>query len=319
MANLSKQDIKELSSVGITGVKDIEKARQIIVKKLEEEYDTPGMDDEPLDVLIDILKACVSDQEDEDEDVPEEDDEDIDDSDEDNEEDEEEDDEDADLPEEDEEDEDDTMSQVAEEAKEAKKVSSKKKEEAKKAKEAEAELKKAKQPAKRKSNRLDPQNNEEDRKPFEFFREFFPELSYEFAWIKNAGVSIKYKGQNANRGVLLIEAAMRREDGDITCNCYFNTMSKNAEEFENANYEYKRSWNNVPFLSKVTFQEVLEALNLFKKFIKDKAQATDKKLGENRQKMENDLNGEKKEAKKSSKKSEEVEEAPKKKPSAKKK
>lgn len=319
MANLSKQDLKELTSVGITGVKDIEKARQIIVKKLEEEYDTPGMDDEPLDVLIDILKACVSDQEDEDEDVPEEDDEDIDDSDEDNEEDEEDDDD--DLPEEDEEeDEDETMSQVAEEAKEAKQVSSKKKEEAKKAKKAEAELKKAKQSAKRKSNRLDPQNNEEDRKPFEFFREFFPELSYEFAWVKNAGVSIKYKGQNANRGVLLIEAAMRREDGAITCNCYFNTMSKNAEEFENANYEYKRSWNNVPFLSKVTFQEVLEALNLFKKFIKDKAQATDKKLGENRQKMENDLNGEKKkEAKKSSKKSEEVEEAPKKKPSAKKK
>ena len=315
MANLSKQDLKELSSVGITGVKDIEAARQIIIEKLENEYDTPGMDDEPLDVLIDILKACVSDQEDEEED------EDIDDSDEDNEEDEEEeDDEDADLPEEDEEDEDETMSQVAEEAKEAKKVSSKKKEEAKKAKEAEAELKKAKQPVKRKSNRLDPQNNEEDRKPFEFFREFFPELSYEFAWVKNAGVSIKYKGQNANRGVLLIEAAMRREDGAITCNCYFNTMSKNAEEFENANYEYKRSWNNVPFLSKVTFQEVLEALNLFKKFIKDKAQATDKKLGENRQKMENDLNGEKKkEAKKSSKKSEEVAEVLKKKSSAKKK
>ena len=323
MANLSKQDLKELSSVGITGVKDIEAARQIIIEKLENEYDTPGMDDEPLDVLIDILKACVSDQEDEDEeeDTPEEEDEDIDDSEEDNEEDEEEDDDDAYLPEEDEEeDEDETMSQVAEEAKEAKKVSSKKKEEAKKAKEAEAELKKAKQPAKRKSNRLDPQNNEEDRKPFEFFREFFPELSYEFAWVKNAGVSIKYNGQNANRGVLLIEAAMRREDGAITCNCYFNTMSKNAEEFENANYEYKRSWNNVPFLSKVTFQEVLEALNLFKKFIKDKAQATDKKLGENRQKMENDLNGEKKkEAKKSSKKSEEVAEVLKKKSSAKKK
>lgn len=299
MANLSKQDIKELSSVGITGIIDIEEARQIIIEKLANEHDTPGMEDEPLDVLIDILKACVNDSnEDEDEEegedeLPEEDDDD-------------------ELPEDEEgdeeedEDEDELMSQAAEEAKEAKKAANEKKEQAKKAKEAEASLKQAKQTAKRKSNRLDPQNNEEDRKPFEYFREFFPELMYEFAWVKNAGVSIKYKGENASRGVLLIEAALRKEDGTITCNCYFNTMTKNVEEFEKANYEFKRSWNNVPFLSKVTFQEVLEALNTFKKFIKDKAQATDKKLGENRQKMEDDLNAEKKTAKKSEKKEKEA-------------
>ena len=142
---------------------------------------------------------------------------------------------------------------------------------------------------------------------------------YEFAWVKNAGVSIKYKGENASRGVLLIEAALRKEDGTITCNCYFNTMTKNVEEFEKANYEFKRSWNNVPFLSKVTFPEVLEALNAFKKFIKDKAQATDKKLGENRQKMEDDLNAEKKATKKSSKKAAEKEEAPAEKAATKKK
>ena len=81
MANLSKQDIKELSSVGITGITDIEEARQIIIEKLANEHDTPGMEDEPLDVLIDILKACVNDSnEDEDEEegedeLPEEDDE----------------------------------------------------------------------------------------------------------------------------------------------------------------------------------------------------------------------------------------------------
>lgn len=296
MANLSKQDIKELSSVGITGITDIEEARQIIIEKLANEHDTPGMEDEPLDVLIDILKACVNDSdEDEDEEegedeLPEEDDED-------------------ELPEDEEEDEDEDelMAQAAEEAKEAKKAANEKKEQVKKAKEAESALKQAKQPAKRKSNRLDPQNNEEDRKPFEFFREFFPELMYEFAWVKNAGVSIKYKGENASRGVLLIEAALRKEDGTITCNCYFNTMTKNVEEFEKANYEFKRSWNNVPFLSKVTFQEVLEALNTFKKFIKDKAQATDKKLGENRQKMEAALNAEKKATKKPSKKAAEKE------------
>lgn len=302
MANLSKQDIKELSSVGITGITDIEEARQVIIEKLANEHDTPGMEDEPLDVLIDILKACVNDSDEDEEDgedeLPEEDDED-------------------ELPEdeedEDEEDEeeDELMAQAAEEAKEAKKAANEKKEQAKKAKEAESALKQAKQPAKRKSNRLDPQNNEEDRKPFEYFREFFPELMYEFAWVKNAGVSIKYKGENASRGVLLIEAALRKEDGTITCNCYFNTMTKNVEEFEKANYEFKRSWNNVPFLSKVTFPEVLEALNAFKKFIKDKAQATDKKLGENRQKMEDDLNAEKKATKKSSKKAAEKEqEAP---------
>ena len=290
MANLSKQDIKEISSVGITGITDIEEARQIIIEKLANEHDTPGMEDEPLDVLIDILKACVNDSnEDEDEEegedeLPEEDDED-----ELPEEDEDEEDEDEEEDEEEDEDEDELMAQAAEEAKEA-----------------EASLKQAKQPDKRKSNRLDPQNNEEDRKPFEYFREFFPELMYEFAWVKNAGVSIKYKGENASRGVLLIEAALRKEDGTITCNCYFNTMTKNVEEFEKANYEFKRSWNNVPFLSKVTFPEVLEALN-----IKDKAQATDKKLGENRQKMEDDLNAEKKATKKPSKKAAEKEqEAP---------
>ena len=311
MANLSKQDIKELSSVGITGITDIEEARQIIIEKLANEHDTPGMEDEPLDVLIDILKACVNDSnEDEDEEegedeLPEEDDEDE------LPEDEDEEDEDEEEDEEEDEDEDELMAQAAEEAKEAKKAANEKKEQAKKAKEAEASLKQAKQPAKRKSNRLDPQNNEEDRKPFEYFREFFPELMYEFAWVKNAGVSIKYKGENASRGVLLIEAALRKEDGTITCNCYFNTMTKNVEEFEKANYEFKRSWNNVPFLSKVTFPEVLEALNTFKKFIKDKAQATDKKLGENRQKMEDDLNAEKKATKKSSKKAAEKEqEAP---------
>lgn len=308
MANLSKQDIKELSSVGITGITDIEEARQIIIEKLANEHDTPGMEDEPLDVLIDILKACVNDsnedEDEEDDDLPEEDDDDELPEDEDEDEEDEEEDEDED------EDEDELMAQAAEEAKEAKKAANEKKEQAKKAKEAEASLKQAKQPAKRKSNRLDPQNNEEDRKPFEYFREFFPELMYEFAWVKNAGVSIKYKGENASRGVLLIEAALRKEDGTITCNCYFNTMTKNVEEFEKANYEFKRSWNNVPFLSKVTFQEVLEALNTFKKFIKDKAQATDKKLGENRQKMEDDLNAEKKTAKKSAKKAAEKEEAP---------
>lgn len=308
MANLSKQDIKELSSVGITGITDIEEARQIIIEKLANEHDTPGMEDEPLDVLIDILKACVNDSnEDEEEgedELPEEDDEDE------LPEDEDEEDEDEEEDEEEDEDEDELMAQAAEEAKEAKKAANEKKEQAKKAKEAEASLKQAKQPAKRKSNRLDPQNNEEDRKPFEYFREFFPELMYEFAWVKNAGVSIKYKGENASRGVLLIEAALRKEDGTITCNCYFNTMTKNVEEFEKANYEFKRSWNNVPFLSKVTFPEVLEALNTFKKFIKDKAQATDKKLGENRQKMEDDLNAEKKATKKSSKKAAEKEEAP---------
>lgn len=146
-----------------------------------------------------------------------------------------------------------------------------------------------KKPSKR-GVKLDPQNNPED---LEFLKEqlssVFPEDEFVFDAVKSAGVTVKHKGQNSKRGTVLIENCSRQADGSVKCNLYFLTLTKNTDVLEKAEIEYEVCWNGAPFVKGTTLTEAVSMIDSVKEFLTAQVKKIDKKLGENRAKMEEGL------------------------------
>ena len=166
-------------------------------------------------------------------------------------------------------------------------------EEAPKAKKAEkkAPAKKAekaeKKPTAKRGVKLDPQNNEEDMKTMkDALTELFPEDEFRYDAVKSAGVTIKHKGQNSNRALVLIENCSLQADGSIKCNLYFLTLAKNLEVLDNADISYEKCWSGAPFIKGTTLAEAVEAISAVKEHLTAQVKKIDKRLGENRAKME---------------------------------
>lgn len=187
-----------------------------------------------------------------------------------------------------------------------------------------AEKKETKPAAGKRGTKLDPKNNEDDRKAFAPLKKLFPESEYAYAWVASAGVTIKHKGKNSQRSMVLIENCSKQADGSIKCNLYLLTFTKQTEVLDKAGIDYEPCWSGAPLIKGITLDEAIEIITDLMEHITATVQKIDKKLGENRKKMEENLD-KKKPAKKSTKveepeeeeeeEDEEEEEAPKKKAS----
>lgn len=187
-----------------------------------------------------------------------------------------------------------------------------------------AEKKETKPAAGKRGTKLDPKNNEDDRKAFAPLKKLFPESEYAYAWVASAGVTIKHKGKNSQRSMVLIENCSKQSDGTIKCNLYLLTFTKQTEVLDKAGIDYEPCWSGAPLIKGITLDEALEIITDLMEHITATVQKIDKKLGENRKKMEESLD-KKKGAKKAAKveepeeeedeDDEEEEEAPKKKAS----
>lgn len=175
---------------------------------------------------------------------------------------------------------------AAEEAPKVKKAE--KKAPAKKAEKAEKAENKA--PTSKRGVKLDPQNNEEDLNTLKAaFANLFPESEYLYAPVKSAGVTIKHKGQNSNRALVAVENCSLQADGSIKCNLYFLTLAKNLEVLDNADIAYEKCWSGAPFIKGTTIAEAVEYIDAVKEHLTAQVKKIDKRLGENRAKMEESL------------------------------
>ena len=147
--------------------------------------------------------------------------------------------------------------------------------------------------------KLDPKNNESDRVEFEALKELFPEGEYAYAWVASAGVTIKHIGKNSQRAILLIENCSKQADGSVKCNLYLPTFTKQTDVLDEAGVEYEKCWSGAPFIKGTTMAESIEVIKSLMPHITATVQKIDKRLGENRAKMEESLN---KKAAKTSKK-----------------
>ena len=195
-------------------------------------------------------------------------------------------------------DEEDTEPEEEEEAKPAPKASKKsaekpapKKEEKKAAKDEKKSEKKEekKATAGKRGTKLDPKNNEDDREAFDVLKKLFPEDEFNYAWVASAGVTIKHKGVNSNRSLVLIENCSKQADGSIKCNLYLLTFNKQLEVLDEAGIEYETCWSGAPLIKGITLDEAVEIISGLLDNIMSSVKKIDKKLGENRKKMEENL------------------------------
>ena len=148
--------------------------------------------------------------------------------------------------------------------------------------------------------KLNPRENEEDRKYFDCLKAIFPDEDFNYAWVSTAGVTIKHKGKNGQRGVVLLENCTLQSDGKtIKMNMYLLTMTKQKEVLEENNIDFESCWTGAPFMKGITMEGVVEVLTVVRDTILASVTKIDKKLGDNRAKMEENL---KKSAKKLQKK-----------------
>ena len=119
--------------------------------------------------------------------------------------------------------------------------------------------------------------------------DLFPEDEFKYDAVKSAGVTIKHKGQNSNRALVLIENCSLQADGFIKCNLYFLTLAKNLEVLDNADIAYEKCWSGAPFIKGTTLAEAVEAIGAVKEHLTAQVKKIDKRLGENRAKMEEGL------------------------------
>ena len=143
--------------------------------------------------------------------------------------------------------------------------------------------------SKRGTKKLDPKNNAEDRKVFDCLKDLFPEGEYAYAWIASAGVTVKHIGKNSQRAMVSIESCSLQADGSIKCNMYLSTFSKQTTVLDEAGIEYEICWSGAPFMKGITLKSAVETLKVLMPNITATVQKIDKKLGENRAKMEENL------------------------------
>lgn len=287
---------ERLKALGIKA-KNEDEAREALLKILEEN-DIDGMEEEDTDSLLDMCESMVEPEPESDDDDEEEDDDRTDDEkeadelaeeeDDEDEDDEEEDDDDSDSDDEEEDDEEEEEKPAKKSIKKAEKPA-KKPAKAEKKEEKPAKAKAEKKPSAKRGVKLDPKNNKDDRKAFKFLEKYFPTDKYDYCWIAMNGVTIKYKGKNSSRAVISMEICSKQANGDITCNLYMLTFSKSLEILDEAGIEYGVCWSGAPFMRGITFDQVGETIKELLPHMEEFVGKIDKRLGENRKKMEDSL------------------------------
>lgn len=287
---ISKVNAERLKKLGISA-KTEEEAKKILLDRLEK-AGIPGMDEETIDNLIDIVgsfaelegeaeeEAAPADptpaeaQADElaEEAAAEED------------------------PEPEAAPEEEPAEEEAAPAPKPKKAAPKKAAPAKKAEKA-AEDKPAneskKKPSKRneKGTRLKPQTNPDD---LEMLRKalskFFPEKEFQYVTVSQ-GISIKFGGANSHPVAIMFENVYAKEGELATTNVVLNTFRSQASQDKLADdgVDFVPTWNNLPWLKGIAWSEAMEIVKTYLPDIKSAVSTADTRLGKNREKMEADL------------------------------
>lgn len=287
---ISKVNAERLKKLGISA-KTEEEAKKILLDRLEK-AGIPGMDEETIDNLIDIVgsfaelegeaeeEAAPADptpaeaQADElaEEAAAEED------------------------PEPEAAPEEEPAEEEAAPAPKPKKAAPKKAAPAKKAEKA-AEDKPAneskKKPSKRneKGTRLKPQTNPDD---LEMLRKalskFFPEKEFQYVTVSQ-GISIKFGGANSHPVAIMFENVHAKEGELATTNVVLNTFRSQASQDKLADdgVDFVPTWNNLPWLKGISWSDAMEIVKTYLPDIKSAVSTADTRLGKNREKMEADL------------------------------
>lgn len=287
---ISKVNAERLKKLGITASTE-EEAKKILIERLEQ-AGIPGMDEETLDNLIDIVGSFAELENDPEEEAavqeaeptPAE--------------------QQADELAQEAAEEEEAAVQEAEEATEeeeeaapAESEASKPEPKAKKpAVKKEAKPKKAKaakKPAKRdeKGIRLKPQTNPEH---LDLLRKelskFFPEKEFQYVAVSQ-GISIKFGGANSHPVAIMFENVYSKDGQFATTNVVLNTFRSQAsqDKLEEDGLDFTMTWNNLPWLKGIAWSDAMEVVKTYLDDIKSAVSTADTRLGKNREKMEADL------------------------------
>lgn len=260
---LSKAQVKQLQSIGIVKCKDVEDGRQKMIEFLHSES-IEDVEEDSFDELFEMASLMYDGSDAENNDLAEE------------------------VEEEDLEAE--IEAEVEEEEVEEK---PKKKGKAKTEKTPKAKTDKVK----RTTKRLDPKNNPEDAKRYDELLEavqaLSPDDSFDFNFIANGGVTVKYLRENSKRAFFSFDSPKSKE-GKILARVYFPVLKKeeDVKDIFGEDYEIKADWSGNHLVHDVELNELVTLMTAdAEKFqaILTSLGKKDEKLGKNRQKMEDDL------------------------------
>ena len=151
-----------------------------------------------------------------------------------------------------------------------------------------------------------PQKQEADRSYFKPLHKIFPPKEFDYAWVSTSGVNIRNNGGNSKRSLALIEnCTVKQKDGKevVTCNLYFPILNGHTECLDEAGIDYKPCWNGAPMIKEITLEEAVEIIEEVLDELVKLAGKIDKRLGDNRKKMEASLKKNEKKSAKAAKKS----------------
>ena len=140
----------------------------------------------------------------------------------------------------------------------------------------------------KRGKRLDPKNVAADRKEFDALKKLFGE-GYNYAWLSSFGVTIKHVGKNGSRGIVTIENCTKLDDGNVRCNLYLLTMAKQTDKLDELGLDYGICWSGAPYMKGIILDEIVEVLEKLYDDITSFVTTVDKRLGDNRKKMEENL------------------------------
>lgn len=257
---ISKVNAERLKKLGISA-KTEEEAKKILLDRLEK-AGIPGMDEETIDNLIDIVGSFAELEGDAEEEAAPAD------------------------PTPAEAQADELAEEAAEEEAEAKKAE-------KAAEDKPTKESKKKKPSKRneKGTRLKPQTNPDD---LEMLRKalskFFPEKEFQYVTVSQ-GISIKFGGANSHPVAIMFENVYAKEGELATTNVVLNTFRSQASQDKLADdgVDFVPTWNNLPWLKGITWSDAMEIVKTYLPDIKSAVSTADTRLGKNREKMEADL------------------------------
>lgn len=265
---ISKVNAERLKKLGITANTEDE-AKKILIERLEQ-AGIPGMDEETIDNLIDIVGSFAELESDSAEEA---------------------------APAEEPTPAEQQADELAEEAAEEEEEAAQEAEEAAPAEpEAEPEPKKTKttkKPSKRdeKGIRLKPQTNPEH---LDLLRKelskFFPEKEFQYVAVSQ-GISIKFGGANSHPVAIMFENVYSKDGQFATTNVVLNTFRSQASQDKLAEdgLDFVMTWNNLPWLKGIAWNDAMEVVKTYLDDIKSAVSTADTRLGKNREKMEADL------------------------------
>lgn len=272
---ISKVNAERLKKLGITASTE-EEAKKILIERLEQ-AGIPGMDEETIDNLIDIVGSFAELESDSAEEA---------------------------APAEEPTPAEQQADELAEEAAEEEEEAAQEAEEAAPAEpEAEPEpeeskpqpkkTKTTKKPSKRdeKGIRLKPQTNPEH---LDLLRKelskFFPEKEFQYVAVSQ-GISIKFGGANSHPVAIMFENVYSKDGQFATTNVVLNTFRSQASQDKLAEdgLDFVMTWNNLPWLKGIAWNDAMEVVKTYLDDIKSAVSTADTRLGKNREKMEADL------------------------------